>query len=275
MAMLSVHDLSYGYSARPVLRNIGFSVPAGTICGLLGPNASGKTTLLKCINGILKPAGGQVQIGGRVVAELSRKTLAGLMAMVPQLATVAFSFTALQMVVMARTAELGAFGTPSRKDYRDAEQALAELGLMHLKDRGFNELSGGERQMVLLARALFQNPCMLLLDEPTSHLDFRNQHIVLDMVRTVTRARNLTTIVTLHDPNLALRYCSRMVMMKQGRVHREGAAEDVFEEEALEAMYGMKVSIESNCSGKCFVMPSADEGRPVLQRPERHLKRVL
>jgi len=264
MEILSVHDLSFDYATNPVLKDIGFSVEAGTICGLLGPNASGKTTLLKCISGILKTKKGQVSIGGKAVGEFSKKAIAGLIAVVPQCATVAFSFTSLQMVVMARVARLGVSGRPSRKDYQDAEAALAELGLEHLKNRAFTELSGGEKQMVLLARAIFQNPCLLLLDEPTSHLDFKNQHVILDMVQTITGAKNLTTIITLHDPNLAARYCSRMVMLKQGRVHRKGRTEDVFEERTLESMYGMKVSIENSCHGKCFVMPLADRGKSTL-----------
>jgi len=179
--------------------------------------------------------------------------------------TVAFSFSALQMVVMGRTAKLGALGRPSKRDYRDAEAALEDLGVANLKHRAFNTLSGGERQIVLLARALFQNPSILLLDEPTSHLDFKNQYLIMDMVRSMTRSRNLTSLVTLHDPNMAARYCGQMVMLKQGRVHRKGMTEDVFEEGALESLYGMKVSIENGPQGKCFVMPSADSRASVLQ----------
>ena len=222
MALLVIRDLSFDYANKPVLRDIGFSVHAGTICGLLGPNASGKTTLLKCINGVLKPDRGQILIGGKSIAALSRKTIAGLVAVVPQITAIAFSFTVLQIVVMARAGRFGIFGAPSRKDCREAEKTLAELGLMHLKDRAFNELSGGERQMVLLARALFQNPRMLLLDEPTSHLDFKHQHSILEMVQRIAKEKNLTTIVTLHDPNLAARYCGEMVMMKHGRVYQKG-----------------------------------------------------
>lgn len=260
MAILTVQNLGFGYANRSVLENIGFSIDAGTICGLLGPNASGKTTLLKCINGLLTPHRGRVLVGDQTVAALSRKAVADHMAVVPQIAPTAFAFSVLQMVVMARAADLGAFGAPSRRDYREAERALAEVDLAHLKDRLFNELSGGERQMVLLARALFQNPRILLLDEPTSHLDFKNQHLVMDLVRSVTRARNLATIVTLHDPNLALRYCDRMVMMKQGRVQCQGRLDEVFEAGSLGAMYGMKVAIESGRRGASFVVPAHETG---------------
>lgn len=262
--MLTVNNLSFSYAKRPVLENIIFSVEPGTICGLLGPNASGKTTLFKCMNGILKPQTGHVDINGRKIDHLSRKTIADLMAVVPQHSVTAFSFTALQMVVMARAAKLGPLGRPSRRNYQDAETSLNELGVAHLKHRSFNGLSGGEKQIVLLARALFQTPKILLLDEPTAHLDFKNQHLIMEMVQTITKAKNLTAVITLHDPNLASRYCSQMVMLKQGRVHRQGMTEDVFEEEALESMYGIKVSITDTCHGKWFAIPSGKENRALL-----------
>lgn len=256
--MLAVHDLSFDYDSKPTLRDINFAVEPGMMCGLLGPNASGKSTLFKLINGILKPKRGRVIARGVEIARLSRRVVAGLMAVVPQYASAAFSFTALQMVVMGRTSRLGALGRPSRKDYRDAEAVLDDLGVWDLKHRVFTMLSGGERQIVLLARALFQDPCILLLDEPTSHLDFKNQYLIMDLVQSMTRQKNLTSLITLHDPNMAARYCSQMVMLKQGRVHRKGMTEDVFDEHALESLYGMKVSIENGPCGKCFVMPSAD-----------------
>lgn len=264
MEMLEVSNLSFDYNTRPVLHDIAFSVQPGTICGLLGPNASGKTTLFKCMNGILKPKKGDVLISGRKIATLSRRAIATLMAVVPQHAAAAFSFTALQMVVMAKAATLGLFGRPSKKNYQDAENSLDELGVAHLKHRPFNALSGGERQIVLLARALFQSPSILLLDEPTAHLDFKNQHLIMEMVQEITRTRGLTSVVTLHDPNLASRYCSQMVMLKHGKVHRQGMAEEVFEEKALESMYGIKVSIEESCHGRWFVIPSTEGGRETL-----------
>ena len=263
--MLAVHDLSFDYDSKPTLCDIDFAVEPGMICGLLGPNASGKSTLFKLINGILKPKRGRVTVKGVEIALLSRSAIAGIMAVVPQYAAAAFSFTALQMVVMGRSAKLGALGRPSRKDYREAEAALEDLGAANLKHRAFNTLSGGERQIILLARALFQGPSILLLDEPTSHLDFKNQYLIMDMVQSMTRSRNLTSLITLHDPNLAARYCGQMVMLKQGRVHRKGMTEDVFEARALESLYGMKVSIENGSSGKCYVTPSADDRIPVLQ----------
>ena len=262
MEILKVEKLWFDYPNKTVLKDIDFRVAAGAICGLLGPNASGKTTLLKCINGLFSPSSGNIIFNGRSVGSLNRRSIAEIMAVVPQLTHIAFSFTAIQMVVMGRIAKTGAFAKPTRKDNREAHDTLDDLGIGHLADREFNELSGGEKQMVLLARALFQEPRLLLLDEPTSHLDFRNQHVILEAVRTLTRAKNLTTLVTLHDPNLAARYCTDMVMMKKGRVHHCGDTQTVFVRNALESVYDMKVSVTSGSQGQYMVVPFDDAKAP-------------
>jgi iron complex transport system ATP-binding protein len=257
-ALLSIVKLGFDYPHKPVLRNVSFRVAKGTICGLLGPNASGKSTLLKCINGVLRPKEGHVFIGGSQVEDLSRSEIARLMAVVPQQTTVVFAFTALEMVVMGRAARLAKFKLPSSKDYLEAKRCLEELGVGDLSLRRFNELSGGERQLVLLARAMFQDTAILLLDEPTSHLDFKNQFMVMDRMRDMTRAKKLTTIITLHDPNLAGRYCSHMVMLKEGGVHFEGSCDEAIQPSILEGVYDMKVMIESTGQGGTLVVPAYD-----------------
>jgi iron complex transport system ATP-binding protein len=253
--VLSVTNLSFGYRHRHVLHDITFSVERGIICGLLGPNASGKTTLLKCIDGIFTPEDGFVHVEGNSVNRLGRRDVAKLMAVVPQQTTVVFSFTALQMVVMGRAARLTRFRLPSTRDYGEAEAALDGLGIGELAGRYFNELSGGEKQLVLLARALFQDTNILLLDEPTSHLDFKNQFMLMDVIRDITKKKNLATIISLHDPNLAARYCDRMVMLKEGRLYKEGFRDDVFKQETLEQVYGMKVRVEKTSEGTSVVVP--------------------
>jgi iron complex transport system ATP-binding protein len=254
--LVSVAGLGFGYRKKPVLSDITFQVERGSLCGLLGPNASGKTTLLKCLNGILTPREGDVRAAGRMVGGLSRQEIARLMAVVPQQMNLVFSFTALQMVVMGRAARLGPLKLPSAKDREEARAALEDLGVGSLSDRPFNELSGGERQLVLLARALFQDTSILLLDEPTSHLDFRNQYRIMDVVSDITEKKGLATIVTLHDPNLAGRYCSHLVMLKEGRLHREGSRQKVFERRTLEEVYGMEVVVEQTSRGPAVVMPA-------------------
>ena len=253
--MLAVENLSFSYREKPILRDIAFKVESGVMHGLLGPNASGKTTLLKLLNGLLKPGQGRVLARGREVGRLSRKEIAGLMAVVPQQTAVVFAFSVLQMVTMARAAKLGMMGVPSPKDYQAAQNALKELGVDHLAGRSFNELSGGERQMVLLARALFQDPLILLLDEPTSHLDFKNQFLIMDVIRAVTRRKQLATLITLHDPNLAARYCDRMILLKQGRVLGNGPSETVFTPAMLETVYDLKVRIENTSESGKVVIP--------------------
>lgn len=254
--LVSVAGLSFDYRRKPVLHDISFTVKRGSLCGLLGPNASGKTTLLKCINGVLNPKEGEVRVNGDAISGMTRRDVARLMAVVPQQMSLAFSFTALQMVVMGRAARLGALKLPSAHDRDDARAAMKELGVEDLADRPFAELSGGERQLVLLARALFQDTPILLLDEPTSHLDFRNQYLIMDVVREMTRAKGLATLVTLHDPNLAARYCTHLVVLKEGRLHREGPREAVFEQKTLEEVYGMEVVIRQVAGGSAVVLPA-------------------
>ena len=258
---LSVLDICFDYRKKEVLRSVSFSVARGAICGLLGPNASGKTTLLKCINGVLQPRGGEVKANGQTIGHLSRQEIARIMAVVPQQTSLVFAFTALQMVIMGRAARLDTLRLPSRQDRADAERALVALGIGSLSGRFFNELSGGERQLVLLARALFQDTPILLLDEPTSHLDFRNQFMIMDVVRDMTRKNGLATVVSLHDPNLAARYCTQLVVLKDGALYREGPTEIVFERRTLEEVYGMEVVIERTAGRPATVMPRAADGR--------------
>jgi iron complex transport system ATP-binding protein len=252
---LTVHELEYAYRENKVLKNITFSVNDGEICGLLGPNGSGKTTLLKCINGIFGYGNGSVKVKGQNIGKLSREEIAKLMAVVPQDLSVVFSFTVLQIVIMGGGARFGLTGIPTEKDYLNALDVLKELGIVHLADRRYNELSGGEKQIVLIARALFQKPMILLLDEPTSHLDFKRQYTIMELIKKITAEKNLTTLVTLHDPNIAGRYCSKLVMLREGRIVYHGSRSEIFNTKSLEATYGMKVKIENTKKGIEYVLP--------------------
>ena len=241
---------------KKILENVSFSVRAGEVCGLLGPNASGKTTLLKCVNRILRCEAGTIRIHNRDAAKLTREEIAGLIAMVPQELAIVFSFTALQIVLMGGSGRFGLSGIPKKSDYRQAEDILEELHLGHLAGRRYNELSGGEKQMVLIARALFQDTEILLLDEPTSHLDFRRQYVIMELIRKITADRNLTTLVTLHDPNTAGRYCTRLIMLNNGRIVHQGLREEVFHREHLESIYNMSIRIEHTDRGTQYVVPA-------------------
>ncbi len=267
MPILDVHHLDFDYSDTPVLRDITFGVTPGRVCGLLGPNGSGKTTLFKCLNGLLEPRKGYVSFAGKRVGGMSRRAVAGLMAVVPQQSDVAFSFTALHMVLMAKAARLSMWQRPSLEDAAKAERVLQTLGMGRLSQRPYNALSGGERQIVLLARAMFQSPSVLLLDEPTAHLDFKNQHLILDMVRRITRQEGLTTVVSLHDPNLASRYCDTVVMLKQGRVFDCGPARDLFQAETIESVFGIKVIVTGKDPGNVTIIPDMTPGSPLALKP--------
>ncbi len=254
---VEIDSVCFSYGRRPVLRDICFQVSTGSLCGLLGPNASGKTTLLKCVDGVLTPEKGAVRVRGKAVKDMSRQEVARLVAVVPQQTNPVFAFTSLQMVVMGRAARLGRLSLPSRLDKRDAEKSLDELGIAELGPRPFSELSGGERQLVLLSRALFQDTPILLLDEPTSHLDFRNQFMIMDAVESVTKRKRLSTIVTLHDPNLAARYCTHLVLLRKGVLFREGSREAVFDAGTLKEVYGIDVVVERTGAGAEIVLPQA------------------
>lgn len=264
MTTLEVQNLWFDYNFGPVLKDVCLTAEPGRVSGLLGPNASGKTTLFKCMNGILGLQSGCVCLSGRSVAKIHRRALARIMAVVPQQTGAIFSFTARQMVVMAKASGLAMWQRPSKADYIAAEKALDDIGAFGLSHRMFNELSGGEKQMVLFARAMFQSPEVLLLDEPTAHLDFKNQHLILDMVRRITKEKNLTAIITLHDPNLAVRYCDDIVMLKNGEVRGQGPVREVFSEDTIESVYGIKVMVTGYNRRDCLVFPRTNATGDVI-----------
>ena len=253
--ILRVENINFAYKKRQVLNGISFSVKAGCFCALLGPNGSGKTTLLKCINQILFQDSGNILLDGQTASSLGRRDIARLVAMVPQQTHLVFGFSVMELVVMGRSSSLGTTGLPGRQDYHRAQTALEELGISHLAQRKFNELSGGERQLVLLARALCQEPRILLLDEPTSHLDFKNQFLILNKVRGLTRDRGLASLISIHDPNQAARYCDSVVMLKDGAVLKQGLVQEVFQPLSLAELYGMEVVVQRSSTGSDFVLP--------------------
>jgi iron complex transport system ATP-binding protein len=254
--ILRVDNVDFSYRERKILKCISFSVKKGEICGLLGPNGCGKTTLLRCINRILNCGSGSIYVQGRDIRNMSRNRIAEMMAVVPQELDVVFSFTVLQMVLMGGTVRYGFSGVPCEKDYRAAHDILEELNLCHLAARQYNELSGGEKQMILIARALFQRSEIMLLDEPTSHLDFKRQHTVMEMIKKVTKEKGITALITLHDPNTAGRYCHRLIMLNRGCVCHHGSRDRIFHEESLESIYDMKIKIEHTDTGPDYVIPA-------------------
>lgn len=234
--MLDATDLSVGYPGRVVGSGLSLSLQGGEVLALLGPNGCGKTTWLKTLLGLLPALAGSVRLQGRSLADWPLAERARVLAYVPQGQASTFGFTALEMVLMGRTAHLGLIARPGEKDRAIARAAIERLGIAHLADRSVHRISGGERQLVLIARALAQQPQAVLLDEPTASLDFGNQGLVMRAIRTLAD-EGLAVLFTTHDPNQALRCADRALLMRDGRVLAEGAVGQVIEAQGLRALY--------------------------------------
>ncbi|MEM3546647.1 MAG: ABC transporter ATP-binding protein [Candidatus Bathyarchaeia archaeon] len=242
---MKVVDLHFSYpTGKEVIKGISFKVNSGDIFCILGPNGCGKTTLLKCLCGILKPTKGLILLDGVEVKPTSRAEYAKIVAYLPQEHRSFLPYRVLDFVVMGRVPHLDIFSTPSDKDYRIAEEALKEVDAYHLKDRPYVELSGGEKQLVLIARALAQQPKILLLDEPTSQLDLKNQAIVLKVLSRLAR-RGLIVVMSTHFPTHAFLHSSRVGLMMDGRFLALGEPEQIMTEENLRKAYGVDVKVLS------------------------------
>lgn len=255
MSTLTVKNLSFSYINRNILKDINFSVDRGQMCALLGPNGSGKTTLLKSIIGIRKPKCGDILINNSSIFSMKRAEIARIISLVPQQTNVVFNYTVIDMIMMAKSSALHFYNSPSKNDIKDIEDLLFKLGISYLKNKCFNELSGGEKQLIMIARALFQNTEIILLDEPTSQLDFKNQFLILDLVKAISLEKKLTVIITLHDPNLARYYCEKTIMIKSGELLYEGLSNMGYITENLNSLYNMNVCIENIKDGNQIILP--------------------
>lgn len=241
-AALSFERLSFAYRERPVVREVSISIARGEMVGLLGPNGAGKSTLLKLAAGTLRSISGSIRLLGRDVKQLSQREIARQVAFVPQDFSVQFAYTVRQIVALGRTPYLGVLGVERGEDHLAVDEALAETALVELADRIFNELSGGERQRVLVALALAQRSPVVLLDEPTAHLDIKHQIEVLDLLRRLNRTRGLTVLAALHDLNLAARYFPRLILFRN-TVVAEGPPAQVLDGVLLSEVYETPVQV--------------------------------
>ena len=239
---LDVRDLTCGYGDTAVTHGASMAVSTGEVVCLLGPNGSGKTTLFKTILGFLKPMGGAITIDGDDITRWSRRRLAREIAYVPQQHTPSFPFRVLDVVTMGRTAHMGAFASPTRRDEEIAAGALDAAGMAHLGQKPYTEISGGERQMVLITRAMVQEARLLIMDEPTSNLDYGNQVRVLGHIREMA-SRGIGVLMTTHFPNHAFLCADRCALMHRGRIHSDGRPDDVITERALLELYGVETRI--------------------------------
>jgi iron complex transport system ATP-binding protein len=246
---LSADRLSYSYSQRVrlkpdtttefALHDVSVRIAPGSLTGLLGPNGCGKTTLLKLLSGVLKPELGSVRLGDREIRTLSPRVLAQQIAVVPQETHPAFDFTVMEMVLMGRHPYLGAFQLEGPADLAIAREAMTATGVAHLAGRAYMTLSGGEKQRVVIASALAQQPKVLLLDEPTASLDLGYQLEIASLLKQLNRERGVTMVLATHDLNLAASVCDTMVLVREGRVLMQGAAREVLTSSTVQQLYGV------------------------------------
>lgn len=249
--MLAVNGFRFAYNARPVLDGVSFNVARGELCSILGNNGAGKSTLLKCLLRILRPQGGTVLIEEEDASRLSRMEVARRMGYVAQRENGGSGLTVFDAVLMGRRPHVG-WGA-SGKDLEVVQEVMESLNLEELSLRYLDQLSGGELQKVIIARALAQEPVIMLLDEPTSNLDLKNQLEVMEAVKKEVAERDIVTLMAIHDVNLALRFCHKFVLLKDGAIFSCGSSE-IITPESMEKVYGIKVEVET-LGDKKMVIP--------------------
>ncbi|MBO4835428.1 MAG: ABC transporter ATP-binding protein [Lachnospiraceae bacterium] len=260
--MLEVRNLSFAYKTVPVLEQISFRAEKGRLIAVLGANGAGKSTLFKCILGLLKTERGTIFLAGRDIKEMSRKEIAQTAAYIPQAESPVFNYNVFDTVLMGTTGSLSPLRSPGEKQKQAAEEAISFMGIEDLKERGINEISGGERQLVLLARAMAQKAQILIMDEPTANLDYGNQQHVMSHVRMMAE-NGYTVLLSTHNPEHALQYATDVLAIKDHRVAAEGKVDEILNEELIERLYGLKVKItEAEVNGRIVrsCIPAIESG---------------
>lgn len=242
--MLSVEKVSCGYGQHTVLSDVNLAVNRGEILCILGPNGVGKTTLFKTILGFIQLKSGDILVDGRSIKSMNYKNKARLLGYVPQIHNPPFPFKVFDVVLMGRTAHIDSFSSPSREDERIARECMESLHITNLQDRIYTELSGGERQLVLIARALAQQPRILIMDEPTSNLDFGNQIRVLKQINELAK-QGLTVVMTSHFPNHAYLCASKVALVRGNKSIQIGSSDQIITEQNLKDTYGIAVKLTS------------------------------
>lgn len=240
--MLGVKDLAFGFPGRTVGREVSFSLGAGEVMCVLGPNGGGKTTLFRTLLGLLEKHSGSIVLGNTPLQELSRSAIARRVGYVPQGHAGYFAYTVREFVLMGRTAHLGAFAAPGPRDREVAERVLASLDIAHLADRPVTHISGGERQLALVARALAQEPRLLVMDEPTASLDFGNQVRVLQRISALASS-GIAILFSSHAPDHAFLAARRVLLLGEGRALEIGAPQEVIRADTLQRLYGVAVQV--------------------------------
>jgi len=249
--ILEIRDVSFGYSDTLILDKINFTINSGEVFCILGPNGCGKTTLLDCILGWLKPCAGKIMLKGKDVGNLSARQIARHLAYVPQMHEKTFPYLVQDIVLMGRASYLKPFAAPSREDVAIAQKALQKVGIAHLWDRHYTQLSGGEGQLVMVARALAQNSPVIIMDEPTAHLDYQNELVILETVVELVKQTGLSILMATHVPNHCYYFenqgiKTRAALIKNKSIMALGSPSEVLSEKNLEGLYNIEASIV-NC----------------------------
>jgi iron complex transport system ATP-binding protein len=255
---IETRNLSFAYKDRAVLHGVSLSVERGGMVGILGPNGSGKTTLLKILSAVLSGEG-SVRLNGRSIESYSRRDLSRLFAVVPQESHVSFPYTVAEIVLMGRASYHSPFALEGKEDLEVARASMEVTNSLSFSHRYLHELSGGEKQRVMMARALAQEPRILLLDEPSAFLDLKHQVQMFELLRRLNRERGLTIVAALHDINLAALFFPRLVILREGEIFCDGSPRDVLTEKNIEEVYGIRVRIERDPAGErlqLYICPS-------------------
>ena len=252
---MKAEGLCGGYGRKTVIEDLALDIERGEFLGIIGPNGSGKSTLLKLLTRVLRPFKGNVFFEGKDIHHIDLKYFTRKVGFVSQDTAISFPFSVMEMVLMGRIPHLGRLQFETRKDIAIAEESMALTDVLNLKDRVTDELSAGERQRVVIARALTQEPALLFLDEPTSHLDIGHQVMCLDLLKKLNREKGLTVAAVLHDLNLASEYCDRIALLNNGALFKTGSPEDVLTYKTIEEVYNTVVVVNKNpISSKPYVM---------------------
>jgi len=258
--MLKITDLNFSYLDSKVLSDINISVSPAEFVGIIGPNGAGKSTLLKSLLGFLNTPVESIQLNDKALIKYSKKELGKYIAYVPQETEFSFSFTVKEIVKMGRYPYSKGIGFISDKDERIIKDSMQKMEITEFANRNFNELSGGEKQRVVIASALAQQPKILLLDEPTSALDLHHQVDIYKILKTLQKENNLTTIVVTHDINLVAQYCERIILINHGKIIKDGKPDEVLQFKLLQEIFGVKVYIDINPITKSlYVLPYGDQ----------------
>lgn len=253
--ILSVEEVNFQYSpdAPIVLDDLCLDIPSGKITAILGPNGTGKTTLLHLLLGLLKPSKGFIKVAGKTHRDYSKQALSQLIGLVPQFESVPFNFTVFEYVLLGRSPYLKPFQLPGEADLVITEEAINQAGIGQLAEKPVMEISGGERQLVNISRALAQKTKILLLDEPTAHLDLENQNRILSLLKRMS-AEGITVVLTTHDPNAAIFAADRFVLMNKGNIAAQGRLEEVITPENLSRIYRTPIRVEKTNGYTMVVM---------------------